>query len=325
MISKTKFELEDKKIRELFAKAGINGITEISPLSAGEFNAVYQVNADKSYVLKIAPGSDAPVMTYEKNMMQSEVNWYRLISENTDIRVPEIYFSDFTKELIPADYFIMEKLEGRHKNEIKTDSSIAISKTAQMVAQIHKIHGGEFGYIQNGLHPDWYSALGSMIENIISDCEKVGKRTKKGEELLRYADKYKDILKVVPCSMVNYDLWDPNILCTVDEKGEIHYSWIDPERSFWGDFIFDFICLENCVLPLKAKTKSIEAYNKFSEQKVTLCHETEIRYAFAQCFMGLIQEVEKYYRYTPKNFGWWRNILASSAMYSAGFKVLKNG
>lgn len=66
MISKTKFELEDKKIRELFAKAGINGITEISPLSAGEFNAVYQVNADKSYVLKIAPGSDAPVMTYEK-------------------------------------------------------------------------------------------------------------------------------------------------------------------------------------------------------------------------------------------------------------------
>lgn len=43
--------------------------------------------------------------------------------------------------------------------------------------------------------------------------------------------------------MVNFDIWWPNIICN-RENGEIKYAWIDPERSFWGDRIADFVCLE---------------------------------------------------------------------------------
>ena len=52
MVSKTKFVIDDNKIKELFSKAGISKITKISPLGAGEYNAVFEVMADKSYVSK---------------------------------------------------------------------------------------------------------------------------------------------------------------------------------------------------------------------------------------------------------------------------------
>lgn len=323
MISKTKYKISEGKIKELFAKAGITDISSINPLNAGEFNAVFEVKADRDYVLKIAPDSTAPTLTYEKDMMKCEVEWYKQIKNKTNIKVPEIYYSDFSKELIPTDFFIMEKLEGKHRNEIKSNPQTVIKKTAEMISQIHTITNDKFGYVQNGFYDNWYDAFCSMVKNLISDCERMGKSTKKGQLLLKYVKGYKDILENVPCSMVNYDLWDPNILCTTDSTGDIVYSWIDPERCFWGDYIFDFICLELCTSPLKNKTKSIEAYNLCGGKTVELNRNTEIRYAFAQCYMGLIQEVEKYYRYTPCHFGWWRNVLSASAMYSAGFKVLK--
>lgn len=51
--------------------------------------------------------------------------------------------------------------------------------------------------------------------------------------------------------------------------------------------------------------------------------EYEIRWAVMMAYMGLLQEVEKYYRYTPFMFGWWRNVISSAFAYSKGFKALK--
>ena len=107
--------------------------------------------------------------------------------------------------------------------------------------------------------------------------------------------------------MVNYDIWDPNVICREHNNGEIEFQWIDPERSFWGDRIFDFICLDSIMGTMKNKKESIKNYNEKAEIPVEINRETEIRFAFAMGFLALIQEVEKYYRYTPHHFGWWRN------------------
>ena len=44
MISKTKYKIENKEIEKIFRAAGIGGITGISPLGAGEYNAVFSVS-----------------------------------------------------------------------------------------------------------------------------------------------------------------------------------------------------------------------------------------------------------------------------------------
>lgn len=325
MISKTKYLLDDGTIKKICEKAKIKNIKSISPLGAGEFNAVYEITADKAYVLKIAPNSGIPVMIYEKDMMQTEVYWYNIIRSNTDIKVPEVYYTDFSKTLINADWFIMEKLEGKQRNEITIDKTELNKKTAHMAAQIHNIKNEKFGYIQNELYDNWYDALYNMIKNLILDAQKMNKKSKNGEKLLNYTTKYKDILKAVPCCMVNYDIWDPNVICRYNDKNEIEFQWIDPERSFWGDRIFDFICLESPMDLINKKTDSIKYYNETSQLPIELNKEIEIRYAFAMGMLALIQEVEKYYRYTPFNFGWWRNVGGSKFYYTEAFKVLKNG
>lgn len=324
MVSKTKFVIDDNKIKELFSKAGISKITKISPLGAGEYNAVFEVKADKSYVLKIAPEKNMPVLTYENEMMKAEVYWYEQIRNNTDIRVPEVYFSDFSKELLPTDYFIMEKLEGKQRNEAGLNRNVITESTASMLAQIHKVKNDKYGYVQNQLFDNWYDALCSMIHNLLDDAKAVGRRSKRGERLFEYAQKYKSVIEKAECTMVNYDLWDPNVICVTD-KDNTEFCWIDPERSFWGDKIFDFICMQNPLSSVKAKKESLKIYNSVTDVPVEENRDTEIRYAFAQGLMGLIMEIEKYYRYTPHHFGWWRNIATGAVMYKCAFRVLKNG
>lgn len=326
MVSRTKYLLDDDTVKRLFKKAGITGVTGIAPLGAGEYNAVYAVKADKEYVLKVAPAEDVPALTYEKNMMQSEVYWYNLLRTQTDIRVPEVYFEDASKTIIPTPYFIMEKIEGEQMDKFRmTDSEkeVCARKVAQMVAQLHKIQNPKFGYIQNGLYNNWYAALTSILENLIGDAERVGKKSPNGRKLLAYAQRYESLLKEVPCTMVNYDAWMPNMLCRRTENGEIEIAWIDPERSFWGDRLFDFICLE-FPKPLLKKTLSVRAYNEVSGQPILCSREERIRFAFAEGVMALIQEVEKNYRYTPHHFGWWRNILCAAMLYKSAFRTLEN-
>lgn len=325
MVSKTKHLLDDITIKVMCRKAGIENVKNIAPLGAGEFNAVYEITADRAYVLKIAPKNDTPVMTYEKNMMQTEVYWYDIIRNNTGIKVPDVYYTDFSKTLIPSDWFIMEKLEGKQRNEIKIDKAELNKKTAHMAAEIHYIKNDRFGYIQNGLYDNWYDALSNMIKNLLLDAQKMNKKSKRGEKLLSYAEKYKNILKAVPCSMVNYDIWDPNVICREHNNGEIEFQWIDPERSFWGDRIFDFICLDSIMGTMKNKKESIKNYNEKAEIPVKINRETEIRFAFAMGLLALIQEVEKYYRYTPRHFGWYRDLIGSNFYYAETFRVLKNG
>lgn len=325
MISKTKFLLDDDTIKRLFAKANITNITAISPLGAGEYNAVYEVLADKPYVLKIAPKDGTKVLTYEKSMLKTEVYWYDIIRRETNINVPEIYYADFSREIIPAEWFIMEKIEGKTLSEFKMtadERKNADSKTAEMAAQIHKIHNEKFGYIQNELHDNWYLALRSMTQNLIDDAEKMGKNSPRGKKLLSYIDKHRDVFEKVDCSMVNFDINTANIMCErVD--GKIKYTWIDPERSLWGDRILDF-CLLDMMVPLEKK-KSVTAYNKIAEKPINASREEKIRYAAANGLLALIMEVEKYYRYTKTNFGWWRNVFACVALYAIAFKGLKNG
>jgi aminoglycoside phosphotransferase (APT) family kinase protein len=239
--------------------------------------------------------------------------------------VPKIYAADADKQRIPTAYFIMEKLPGKPMNRMdfsKEEKRAAAAEMARMAAQLHSIKNDRFGYIQNGLHDDWHQAIRAMTQALIHDCTRKGKRSPRGERLLVYIEKYKDILRKADCSMVNFDIWAPNILCK-RENGKIHYAWIDPERSFWGDRIADFVCLE-MLKPLAKKTISIAAYNADSDQKVLVTDGEKIRYAIAQGYLGLIMETEKYYRYSPCHFGWWRNVAVCKWLFQSAFTVLED-
>lgn len=326
MISRTKYPITNEEIQRLSEQAGLGVVKNASPLGAGEYNAVYLVETNRGeYVLKIAPPESVPVMTYEQGMMEAEIFWYEQMREHSKIRVPRIVYSDLSRKVFPAEFFFMERIPGKQLNEMdfsEEEKAAAAGTTARMAAELHRIKGERFGYLQMGLHDDWYEAYRAIIESLVADGKRQGHASRRGKRLLKYIDDYKDILKAAPCCMVNFDIWAPNILCERTDAG-IQYTWIDPERSFWGDAIWDFICLE-LFTPLAEKKNSLAAYNEATDLTVLATREEQIRYAFAQAHMGLIMEIEKYYRYTLHHAGWWRNVYVSGFLFRHAFETLKN-
>ncbi len=321
--SKTKYVATQDEIKALFLHHGLGNVTGVSPLGNGEFNAAYEVtcNDKDHYALKIAPPEGMKVLSYEKNMMESEVFWYSMMHENTDILCPKVYAVDFTKKIIGCNCFIMQMMQGKPLSELnlsEDEYDSVLKQKLSVLSKIHRIKGTGFGYRHREQYATWDEALMSMANGIISDCRALGYKTPYGERFVRCIDKHREILKRVPCRMVNFDLWDSNVLFN---EGRI--CLIDPERGFWGDPIGDFITLApGQKSPLSEKQDALEIYNSFAEEKIVLSEETGIRYALMVCYLALIEEVEKYVRYEPDNPNYVRNTIDATDMYEMAFEIL---
>ena len=325
MKSKTKTLPTDAVLRDMLKQAGLDSAgVQFRLLGDGMFNAVFAAETNPPVVMKIAPRSQVPVMTYERDMLATELYWYDQIRQHTEIIVPDILYSDPAGNLCGAPWVVMERLPGVHRDKCPLPSAEKHRRTAEMVAQIHNVSGTGYGYVQNGLYENWADAYISMIENLLADARRMGKTSRRGQRLLAYARQYRAVLAAAPCVMVNFDLWRSNILChTVD--GQTRFAWIDPERSLWGDPVLDFLPLESFTAPLDKKTLSLAAHNALCRVPVQVNRETRLRYAFAQGLLALIQEVEKYYRFTPLSQGWMVDIGGASVAYKAAFAALRRG
>ena len=327
MVSRTKPELDSKQIQSMLDAACLGKVTSFNKLGDGEYNAVYDVITDMgNYVLKVSPLDKTGILTYEQDMMRGEVFWYAQIRTHTNVKVPYVYFKDFSHTVFPSDYFIMERMEGQQLNNAEysdEEKKWCTEEIARITAQFHKVKNDKFGYIQNQLYDNWYLALRNMTLNLINDTKRAKHKTKRGEKLLKYIDEYKVLLESVPCSMVNLDMWYGNIL-SVRKNNKIELIVIDPERTIWGDAIFDFVNLETQNM-LDKKMTSLKAYNSVSKTKINCTKEEMIRFAFGLGYLALVQEAEKYYRYTPHHYGWWRNVSSCKSLYSNAFRILNQG
>ena len=76
-------------------------VKEIVELTEGFFNVAFRIGLeDKNVILKIAPPVDTEIMTYEKNIMYSEVDVMKIIAEKAPVPVPKILFYDNSHEFV---------------------------------------------------------------------------------------------------------------------------------------------------------------------------------------------------------------------------------
>lgn len=325
MKSKTKYDVDNATIVRLCEKAGFKKIDTIAPLTAGEFNSAFSAIADgKEIVIKIAPKSFENTLTYERDIMAREVEFYAVIKENCDVKIPKIYFYDNSKTLIPSEYFIMERLKGQPLSHIQLSSqekSAVNEKIGEMVAALHAISGEKFGYVQNALFDNWYLAIKSMTENLIADCKKARKSAGRGHRLIEYIEKFKSVLQGVPSVYTHFDIWAGNIFC---EKigDEFELTLIDTERSFWGDGIGDFVSIE-MMKDLANKKDTIKGYNHLAKAPISLSHDEHIRFGIMTAYLALIVHTEKFYRYKRTQTKYGVNCAMARILFKKAFKNLK--
>ncbi|MBI4928601.1 MAG: aminoglycoside phosphotransferase family protein [Anaerolineae bacterium] len=302
MESRTKNRKTREQVAQMVERA-FGGLTlaavddAVSELKEGWFNAAYNVclSDGREVILKIAPPPDAEVMTYEQNIMSTEVAAMRQAAQNPAIPVPQIYFFDNARDLCDSDYFFMEKLSGENYGIIR--DTLPPETQAQLdheigaiVRAINEFTGTYFGYPGNSdLRADtWKEAFLIICDSVLED----GRRKNavywqyNVSEIRDVIGKHVHALEAVTIpQMVHWDAWDLNFFV---KEGHVT-GLLDFERVLWGDPLH-----EAQFRPLFGE--GVNGYMR-GYGKTSFTYEEEQRNHLYTLHLALVAKTEGYYRH----------------------------
>jgi aminoglycoside phosphotransferase (APT) family kinase protein len=245
--STTKVSLTHETIETLVRTAFGNNTKpkNIEELREGWYNTAYamELSTGEKTVLKVSPPDDAAILTYEKDIMHTEVETMLLVKDNPEIPVPCIMSFDFSQTSIPNNYFFMEYIACPVWNDISKDLTEAQNKAilhqlGHITAHINSYCNDEFGYY--ALEPKyttWMDMVLTMFHMLFGDAETYA------VQLPITLDEVNTLLKVQTHHfaeirqprLVHWDLWQGNVFIDIDGGEPRICSVIDFERVFWGD------------------------------------------------------------------------------------------
>ena len=317
MKSRTKASVDRNTVRAMMRDAGIENIIDIKELKDGEFNVAFKVKTrDNSYVVKIAPPGDADVLTYERDLMATELAVYDLIAQKTDVRVPKVFYK--SSAVTGSPWYVMEFLQAKPMTKIKlTKAQLqhVMFELGQSVAKINGIKNNEFGYRQNGLKSTWEEAYNAMVSAVLSDTDRLGIRVPHRKKICRLIEQNARVLEeVTEARLIHFDLWKGNIF--VNENGSLE-GIIDTERAMWGDMYGEFVNLD-FLGDFARNTAFIEGYNAVADEKIVISESTKKRMNLMRLYLALIIFTEADTR-TGKLSGvyWFKKIFARLLMNKA--------
>lgn len=243
--------LDESVLRETLAQQ-LPGETvrEVSELAGGMFNNTFTVSTAKSdYVLKVAPGPDAPVFYNERLLMQRERNIAPQLESLSEL-IPA-YLSFFTLE--GRDAFLQPRIEGRlwHDDEqtlSAPENDRLWQQLGEFAATLHSCSGEQgqlFGYPApcRGFRR-WSEFIIDNVEGMVTDADRLGLGCEEVDAYTGRLPTFSGLLDEVEVpSLLHGDLWPRNVLY-VGGGEDIHITAvIDAERAFWGDPISDWVLL----------------------------------------------------------------------------------
>lgn len=303
-----KRNITQEDISEIFSRHCEGEISLFKPLTGGTFNSVYKVETkdSKAYIIKIAPDKDTFVLTYEKDIIKNELEFFELTKNCKNVRFPKIYGYNLN-DSYRYKYIIMEFVEGQMLNKSKLskkEKSDVMYKLGRAMAEIHAITDeNKFGYMQTPCET-FRQAYKAMAENVINDGLKVTKSFPCLDRIKAAIEKHSDAFDLAEnAHLIHFDLWPGNIIV---KDGEL-YSIIDCERCMFGDPVGDFISLDY-ISPFKKAVPQevIDGYNSESEKKLSFNKNELTRFYLMRLYLGLIVYTETYYRcskYSPEFIG----------------------
>lgn len=244
-VSITKGTVTEDTINRMVQKAFEENALEIQELKEGYFNIAYRVRLkDRNVVLKIAPSPNIQIMTYEKNIMFSEVDSMRMVAERTDVPVPRILFYDNSGSVIDREYFFMEMLQGQSLSSLQDalpeeDRQEINYRLGQYTRQLNSIEGERFGYYAQ---PDrqgenWYEVFRDMVRDIYADARRKDiAMPVEEDETLELLERDRAIFEAVKTPrFVHWDIWAGNVFIANNRIEGI----IDFERCLWADALME--------------------------------------------------------------------------------------
>lgn len=243
MESATKNRQSEAVLRRMVSRIfGTDEMTEYKELTEGYFNVAYEIclKSGLHTILKVAPPKEITVMSYERNIMTSEVEAMKMVENYQGIPAAKVYGYDDSCTVCPSPYFFMEKLEGESLNSLREGmpteelQNIQI-QTGQINRKINEIVCPRFGYpgLPKSQGTEWYPVFQKMIDMAIADARA------RDIDLQVSVDSLRQCLlrdrgifeEVKEPRLVHWDCWDGNIFV---KDGKVT-GLIDWERCLFAD------------------------------------------------------------------------------------------
>lgn len=247
MQSATKQHVPYDKIELMVRKTFSCKPVEVLEMEEGFFNAVYSIllETGRRVVLKVAPHESVRVMSYEKNIIYTEVTMLQKMRNYTSIAVPAMYYYDAAQTVVPSSYFFMEYLDGESLQKVRRDLPKDVQdaideELGRNNRLINSIHGTKFGYYgqKDRQRASWYEAFCGILKDVLDDCRyydiDLHYEPEKFMELLEHDRECFEEVRT-PC-LVHWDLWDGNVFIRDDKVQGI----IDWERCLWADHLMEY-------------------------------------------------------------------------------------
>jgi aminoglycoside phosphotransferase (APT) family kinase protein len=243
-ISKTRVEVDVAAAIVEDAFGSSVSLAGLAELTEGWFNAAYvmTVSDGRRCVLKVAPPPHVPVLTYEHDIMTTEVAALGLVRERTTAPVPQVLWFDTSCRRLPSALFVMEHCPGELLSALRPtldvdQQQIVDAQIARLLRQMNAITHPTFGLQSPSAakFTRWSNAFAQMMNDALADGRAVSVDLPVADERLRAVVRdHIDVLDevTVPC-FVHWDLWDSNIF--VDPKTLEVVGLIDFERALWAD------------------------------------------------------------------------------------------
>lgn len=217
-------------------------------LNGGMFATTFKVTLtdNAEYIVKITPADTSSVLTYERNLANSERLIYTLCQDRPALMMPTVIHSDFTREIVGGDVLIVSVLPGTpwnvlaEANTIGWEHPITERDRGAYFARIHTVIGTRFGYPSSAnLQADtWREAFGLMLKAILDDAASWEVSIPSADIWAAFERESHHLDQIVHPHLIHMDIWQANVF--LDEEFRIN-GMIDTERALFGDPLFDFV------------------------------------------------------------------------------------
>ncbi|GIH06980.1 phosphotransferase [Rhizocola hellebori] len=212
-------------------------VAQAAPLEGGTFAAVWKVGLvdGREAVLKVGPLPGVPILIYERDMIRSEAEYFRLVAAKApEVPVPRVLFNG-------DDWLFTSMLAGTPLSKLPEPEHAGVrEQLGAALARVHTITGTFFGY--PGDRPnatDWPTAFAAMMEALLQDAVVWQVALPVSAQRIRdvVAAAAPALGEVRTPVLVHFDLWDGNVLA---HEGKLT-GLVDGERYLYGDPLIDFV------------------------------------------------------------------------------------
>ncbi len=193
-------------------------------------------------VLKVAPPPGLRLLTYEADLMQTEVEFFARAAA-AGVPVPRVLYCDLGRTVLESDFLVLEWLEGVPLDKLELGEEELRDVRRQvgaLAARLHAVRGASFGYPRPGSatwQPTWRGAFLAMLGDLLADARALASDLPRSPDdiealVVAYASVLDDVTEP---ALVHFDLWDTNVfICPVEGRWTVE-AVIDGERAFYGD------------------------------------------------------------------------------------------